>query len=47
MGWANSSLRYMHQLPALPVEIAAKAKGVVLEDALLAAFDVRSVYFWV
>lgn len=30
----------MHQLPQLPPH-AAKAKGVVLADALLAAFDVR------
>ncbi len=40
MGWANSSLRFMHQLPELPGE-AKSAKGVVLEDALLAAFDIR------
>ncbi|KAJ9514012.1 hypothetical protein QJQ45_021103 [Haematococcus lacustris] len=40
VGWANSSLRFMHQLPRLP-ETAASAKGVVLEDKLLAAFDVR------
>jgi hypothetical protein len=40
VGWSNSSLRFMHQLPLLPAS-AATAKGVVLEDPLLAAFDVR------
>ncbi|PNH09122.1 hypothetical protein TSOC_004283 [Tetrabaena socialis] len=40
VGWANSSLRFMHQLPTLPPE-AGRARGVVLEDPLLAAFDVR------
>ncbi|KAG2488152.1 hypothetical protein HYH03_013295 [Edaphochlamys debaryana] len=40
VGWANSSLRFMHQLPRLPPQ-AAQARGVVLQDPLLAAFDVR------
>ena len=33
MGWANSSLRRLDQLPALPA-LAASARGVVLEDPL-------------
>ncbi|GLC52657.1 hypothetical protein PLESTB_000654200 [Pleodorina starrii] len=41
VGWANSSLRFMHQLPTLAPE-AARARGVVLQDPLMAAFDVRS-----
>ncbi|KAG2423781.1 hypothetical protein HXX76_015057 [Chlamydomonas incerta] len=41
VGWANSSLRFMHQLPRLP-SAAAAARGVVLQDPLLAAFDVRA-----
>ncbi|GIL80454.1 hypothetical protein Vretifemale_9661, partial [Volvox reticuliferus] len=40
VGWANSSLRFLHQLPRLPPE-TARARGVVMQDPLLAAFDVR------
>jgi hypothetical protein len=43
VGWANSSLRFMHQLPTLP-PAAASAKGVVLEDPLLSAFDTRCAH---
>ena len=40
VGWANSSLRYLHSLPRLPYEHQS-AKGVVVEDPLLSAFDAR------
>ncbi|GLI70839.1 hypothetical protein VaNZ11_015852, partial [Volvox africanus] len=40
VGWANSSLRFLHQLPRLPPE-TARARGVVMQDPLLAAFSVR------
>ncbi len=33
--------RFLHQLPELPEEIMRTAKGVVLEDDIMAAFDVR------
>jgi hypothetical protein len=39
VGWANSSLRFLHQLPLLPESLRKKAKGVVREDPLGAAFD--------
>lgn len=39
MGWANSSLRFLHQLPHLPEAALRRAKGVVREDPLRAAFD--------
>jgi hypothetical protein len=38
VGWANSSLRFLDELPALPGGEDAKAKGVVLEDPLETAF---------
>lgn len=37
MGWANSSVRSLQALPALPQE-CEKAKGVVMNDPLSAAF---------
>ncbi len=44
VGWANSSLRRLDQLPALPA-LAASARGVVLEDPLGASLapSVRGV----
>jgi hypothetical protein len=41
VGWANSSLRFLHQLPELPD--SAPGKGVWREDPMLAAFDTRWV----
>ncbi|KAG1674863.1 hypothetical protein FOA52_015253 [Chlamydomonas sp. UWO 241] len=41
VGWSNSSLRFLHQLPELPKEVLRGAKGVVLEDDVLSAFDDR------
>lgn len=37
MGWANSSLRCLQELPTLPPD-HVKARGIVLEDALLTSF---------
>ncbi|EFJ47651.1 hypothetical protein VOLCADRAFT_91609, partial [Volvox carteri f. nagariensis] len=41
VGWANSSLRFLHQLPQLPEAAVKAARGVVLQDPLMAAFHVR------
>mmetsp|Transcript_42024 Transcript_42024/g.125827 ORF Transcript_42024/g.125827 Transcript_42024/m.125827 type:complete len:311 (+) Transcript_42024:83-1015(+) len=41
VGWPNSSLRFLHQLPQLPDSATRQSRGVVLEDDVLAAFDVR------
>ena len=41
VGWTNSSLRFVHELPQLP-ELSTGAKGVVLEDDIMTAFEVPS-----
>ncbi|MEW5313156.1 MAG: hypothetical protein WDW38_004745 [Sanguina aurantia] len=41
VGWANSSIRFLHQLPALPAQ-TARARGVVLEEPFSAAWDLGS-----
>lgn len=44
MGWANSSLRFLHQLPRLPPS-AKSAKGVVLQDPLLLVRAAKGAVF--
>lgn len=41
VGWANSSIRFLHQLPALPAQ-HTRARGVVLEEPFSAAWDLES-----
>lgn len=41
VGWANSSIRFLHQLPALPAQ-HSRARGVVLEEPFSAAWDLES-----